>query len=233
MQSGVVSGLWPGWQCYDALLSLPYCIAMYLNPAEMDARHCYQILVAAIIPRPIAWISTRNAQGVSNLAPYSFFTVASCNPPVLCVTQVNPRNRAEKDTLANLRATGECVVNIVPPELAEAMNATCGDYPPGVSEFEAAGVAACPGHAVAAPGVLAAKVRFECRLRDTLIVSPDPMGGSVMLLDVVAMFIDDSISHGEQVDTGLLQVIGKLGGNGYCTTQARFELERPVIGSPN
>ncbi len=233
MPSHVVPSLWQPDKCYDAPLSLPYRVAMHLNPTEIDARHCYQILVGAVIPRPIAWISTIDAHGVSNLAPYSFFTVASCNPPVLCVNQVNPANRREKDTLANLRATGECVVNIVPPGQVEAMNASCGDYPPGVSEFEAVGIASSRSHVVKAPGVLAAQVRFECRLRDTLIISPNPMGGSMMLLDVVSMFIDDSIAHGNQIDTALLAVVGKLGGNGYCTTEARFELERPVITATN
>lgn len=202
---------------------------MYFNPAEIDARHCYQLLVGAIIPRPIAWISTINAHDMSNLAPYSFFTVASCNPPVLCVTQVNPRNRPEKDTLANLRATGECVVNIVSQDQAEAMNASCGDYPPGVSEFAAVGIATVSSHNVKPPGVLAAKVRFECRLREVIVISPEPMGGSMMLLDVVAIFVDDAISHHGSIDPALLQAIGKLGGNGYCTTGERFELERPVI----
>lgn len=202
---------------------------MYLKPAETDARHCYQLLVGAIIPRPIAWISTLAANGVSNLAPYSFFTVASCNPPVLCVTQVNPRNRPEKDTLANLRATGECVVNIVSQDQAEAMNASCGDYPPGVSEFVALGIATVASQRVKPPGVLAARVRFECRLRDTLIISPEPMGGSMMLLDVVGIFVDDAIRNQGTIDPALLQAIGKLGGNGYSTTGERFELERPLM----
>ena len=202
---------------------------MQVSPSEIDARQCYQLLVGAILPRPIAWVSTIDANGISNLAPYSFFTVASCNPPVLCVNQVNPRNRPEKDTLANLRATRECVVNIVSQAQAEAMNASCGDYPPGVSEFDAIGIATSASRSVGAPGVRDAKVRFECRLREVIIISPGPLGGSMMLLDVVDMYIDDAILKDGSIDNRLLEAIGKLGGNFYTTTGQTFELERPVI----
>ena len=202
---------------------------MQINPVDLEPQACYRLLVGSIIPRPIAWISTLSPDGISNLAPYSFFTVASCNPPVLCVTQVQPRNRLAKDTLANLRATGECVVNIVNAEMAAVMNATCADYPPEVSEFAAVGIACVNSQVVAAKGVTAAQVRFECKLRELIEVSASASGGTLMLLDVVHIYVDDQIMVNQQIAPHLLDVIGKLGGDHYATTRDRFELARPVL----
>lgn len=201
---------------------------MEFNPATLDPNTVYRLLVGSIVPRPIAWISTLSADGVANLAPYSFFTVASCNPPVLSVTQVNPRDRLSKDTLANLQATGACVVNIVSAALAEQMNATCADYPAGISEFTAAGIARAPSAVVAADGVADAPVRFECRLRQVIEVSAEPSGGTMMLLDVVHIHVADQVLAHGAIDPQLLDAVGKMGGNGYAHTRARFDLVRPV-----
>jgi flavin reductase (DIM6/NTAB) family NADH-FMN oxidoreductase RutF len=201
---------------------------MEFDPAAISANAVYRLLVHSILPRPIAWISTISADGVANLAPYSFFTVASCNPPVLSVTQVNPRDRLSKDTLANLKATGACVVNIVSAALAEQMNATCADYPPGVSEFTATGIARAPGMVVEADGVADAPVRFECRLRQVIEISAEPSGGTMMLLDVVHIHVADAVLVNGVIDPQLLDAVGKMGGNDYAHTRDRFDLARPV-----
>lgn len=201
---------------------------MEYDATALDANTVYRLMVHSIVPRPIAWISTVSAEGVTNLAPYSFFTVASCNPPVLCVTQVNPRDRAAKDTLTNLAATGAGVVNIVSAALAEQMNATCADYPPGVSEFTAAGIARAPGQAVPVDGVAQAPVRFECRLRQVIEISTEPSGGTMMLLDVVHIHVADSVLANGVIDPQLLDAVGKMGGNGYAHTRERFDLARPI-----
>ncbi|GAB2870282.1 flavin reductase family protein [Pseudoduganella ginsengisoli] len=201
---------------------------MEYHTATLDANTVYRVMVNSILPRPIAWISTVSADGVANLAPYSFFTVASCNPPVLSVTQVNPRDRPAKDTLTNLRATGACVVNIVSAALAEQMNATCADYPSGISEFDAVGITRAPGQAVAADGVAESPVRFECRLREVIEISPEPSGGTMMLLDVVHIHVADSVLANGVIDPQLLDAVGKMGGNGYANTRERFDLARPV-----
>jgi flavin reductase (DIM6/NTAB) family NADH-FMN oxidoreductase RutF len=202
---------------------------MNFDPAHIEATQCYKLMVASITPRPIAWVSSLSAAGVLNLAPYSFFTVASCNPPVLAVTQVNPRDRAAKDTLTNLRATQECVVNIVSEDQSALMNASCGDYPSDVSEFAVAGIASEPSHCVAVAGVKAAKVRFECRLREVLTISSLPMGGHMMLLDVVNIFVNESVIVEGQIAPHLLNTIGKLGGDLYTATNERFEMARPSL----
>lgn len=203
--------------------------AMNFDPLHIEAAQTYKLMVGSITPRPIAWISTLSSAGVLNLAPYSFFTVASCNPPVLAVTQVNPRDRAAKDTLTNLQATKECVVNIVSEELAEAMNASCGDYPPNVSEFVALGIECEPSQQVRVAGVKAAKVRFECVLREVVVISSLPMGGNMMFLDVVNIFVNESVLAEGQIAPHLLNAVGKLGGDLYSTTHERFEMARPIL----
>ena len=202
---------------------------MNFDPLLIDALQCYRLMVGSITPRPIAWISSLSKSGVHNLAPYSFFTVASCNPPVLVVTQVNPRDRVTKDTLANLRATAECVVNIVSEDLAAIMNETCGDYPPEISEFSVLGIEREKSHSVKPDSVKTARVRFECRLREVLEVSSLPMGGHMMLLDVVNIFVDESLVVDGQIAPHFLSTIGKLGGDWYSKTHERFEMQRPVI----
>ena len=194
----------------------------------LEPTRIYQLLVGAITPRPIAWISSLSETGVLNLAPYSFFTVASCVPPVLSITQVNPRGRRAKDTLTNLQTTGECVVNIVSAELAEVMNASCADYPADESEVEALDIAISASLSVKPAGVSAAKVRYECRLREIIQISSEPMGGTMMLLDVLSIYIDEAVMVDQKISPELLDSIGKIGGDDYSTTRDRFSMARPT-----
>ena len=202
---------------------------MYFDTAQTSPRDNYQLLTGAVVPRPIAWVSTLSEHGVANLAPYSFFTVASCKPPVLCVVQVNPRNRSEKDTLSNLQATRECVVNVVSHVLVDAMNTSCGDYPPEVDEFVKAGLEKSLSKAVTAPGVKDALVRFECNLREVKLIGEGAMGGSMMLLDVLGVEVNEAAMHDGLIANDLLDAVGKLAGDGYCTTRSTFELKRPKV----
>ena len=144
---------------------------MFLDLTSNADHNVYSYLVGGISPRPIAWISTLSEKGIANIAPYSFFTVASCNPPVLSVTQVNPRDHTNKDTLTNLLATKECVVNIVSHNLVKQMNQSCANYPNNVSEFDEVNIQQTPSLLVSPPSVEASKVRYECTLRDVITVS--------------------------------------------------------------
>ena len=189
----------------------------------------YRLLTGGVVPRPIAWVSTRSSQGIDNLAPFSFFTVASNQPPVLAVVQVNPAHRPAKDTLVNLRATKECVVNVVTQDLLDAMNATAAEYPPEISEFDAAGLTRCASQWVAPPGVQDASVRYECRLRVVLVLADAPMGGSMMLLDVVGVSVNDSLLRNDKLTPSLVDAVGKLGGDLYSSTREQSERQRPVL----
>jgi flavin reductase (DIM6/NTAB) family NADH-FMN oxidoreductase RutF len=201
---------------------------MFFTTTQLEAGQIYQHLVGAIVPRPIAWISTLNAQGIANLAPYSFFTVASVNPPILAVSHIAPRQNHAKDTLANLREHPECVVNIVSAELAEPMNASCAAVANEVDEFELAQVARSPSNLVKPPAVAAAKVRYECRLREIQQLSEAPAGGSLILLDVAGIYLgDDVINQDGKIDGTRLDAIGKLGGDNYSYTRDIFAMARP------
>lgn len=202
---------------------------MEFDPNTLPPQHCYQLMVGAIVPRPIAWISTIDEQGVSNLSPFSFFTVASVNPPVLAFNQVTPRTGGEKDTLRNLKATRQCVVNIVNQHLVDVMNASCANYPPGVSEFSAVGIPSTNSECVDAPGVADAPVRFECTLREVITIGTGAMGGQLVLLDVAHISVKDDILQDGKIRPDLLQAVGKMGGDDYSTTDDRFSLARPVL----
>lgn len=202
---------------------------MFLDLTDNSNHSVYSYLVGSISPRPIAWVSTLSEKGVANIAPYSFFTVASCNPPVLSVTQVNPRDNANKDTLNNLLATKECVVNIVSHSLVDQMNQSCANYPRDVSEFDAANIQRTPSQLVSVPSVAASKVRYECKLREVITISDEPSGGQMMLLDVVGIFLDDTVLVNGYIDPTRLDAVGKMGGDYFSTTKDKFALKRPQL----
>lgn len=202
---------------------------MFLDLTDNSNHSVYSYLVGGISPRPIAWVSTLSEKGVANIAPYSFFTVASCNPPVLSVTQVNPRDNANKDTLNNLLATKECVVNIVSHSLVDQMNQSCANYPRDVSEFDAANIQRTPSQLVSVPSVAASKVRYECKLREVITISDEPSGGQMMLLDVVGIFLDDTVLVNGYIDPTRLDAVGKMGGDYFSTTKDKFAIKRPQL----
>jgi len=206
---------------------------MQYNTSELDIAQLYPLLVGGIIPRPIAWVSTQSQQGIDNLAPYSFFSVASCTPPVLTMTQINAQPESDKDTLRNLKETQECVINIVSADLAEAMNASCANYAADISEFKAVQVASCDSETVAPKGVAQAKVRYECRLKEVITLSDQPGGGKLILLDVRHIYVEETLMKEGSIQSDKLNAIGKLGGNDYTYASADFELTRPVLETHN
>ena len=189
----------------------------------------YQLLVGGIIPRPIAWVSSQSTQGITNLAPYSFFSVASCNPPILTITHVNSQNGIAKDTLTNILETKECVVNVVTESEIELMNLSCASYPANESEIDVLGIETVASQLVNPPSIKASPVRYECRLRETLTLSDQPLGGVLILLDVVAVYVDNEVVEDDLIQVNLLKAVGKLGGNDYCRANADLTLQRPVI----
>ncbi|WP_127784041.1 flavin reductase family protein [Rhodococcus sp. X156] len=135
------------------------------DPAETGTRRFYQLMTSVVVPRPIAWVSTRSAAGVDNLAPHSFFTVAGVAPPVVQFTSVG-----RKDSLRNIEATGEFVVCLTPEPLFEQVNATGTDFDDDTSEFDTVGLVREPSRTVAPPRVASSPVALECRLRQVVEV---------------------------------------------------------------
>ncbi len=200
---------------------------MIFSCSEIEGRANYQLLSGGVTPRPIAWISTCSKEGVDNLAPFSFFTVASCNPPVLLYTQVTQSNGLDKDTLTNLIQTQECVVNIADTPLLEKMNMTSANLSFDQSEFRFADVESTPSHHVKALSVKDSPIRYECALREVLPISGLPAGGKIILLDVKYVYVRDDVYAEGKINQILLTAIGKLGGDYFSLSPNKVELGRP------
>lgn len=203
---------------------------MVIDPAEAGPQNIYKLLIGVIVPRPIAFVSTLSADGVRNLAPFSFFTAVSANPPVIAFSpMIRGGGGARKDTLENVEATGEFVVNIVSEDFAAQMNLCSGDYGPEVDEFAISGLTAIPSETVKPARVAESRVNMECRLLQVVHVSPKPLGGSIVLGEVLRFHVADELFSNYRIDPDLLQAIGRMGGPTYTRTADRFDLERPVV----
>tara|TARA_R110000744_G_scaffold307146_1_gene415362 strand:+ start:540 stop:1142 length:603 start_codon:yes stop_codon:yes gene_type:complete len=200
---------------------------MIFDVSKLENQEKYRLLNGGVTPRPIAWISTRSGGNIDNLAPYSFFTVASCNPPVLLYTQVTQRSGIDKDTLQNLIETGECVVNIVNSALLEKMNLTSASLTNDESEFDFADVESCASYKVQPRSVKDAPIRYECTLREVIPVSDLPTGGTVILLDVKFVYVRDDLYNNGNINQGLIDSVGKMGGDHFSFTSKNVELKRP------
>lgn len=202
---------------------------MEITPDMLKAAELYRILTGCVLPRPIAWVSSVADNGALNLAPFSFFNVASVKPPVLGFSPLVDEIRQDKDTLVNIRETGEFVVNIVSHKLAEKMNQTSAGYASDIDEFECAGLTAVASATVLPPGVAESLVRFECRLRQLISFGTAPYAGSLILGDVCHIHVHQDIYSDGKIDPDRLDAIGRLAGNFYATTRDRFAIARPVI----
>ncbi len=199
-----------------------------IDPSQHDYADIYKLMIGIVIPRPIAFVSTIDAAGARNLAPFSYFTACGSNPPVVCFcTAVRSEPRPHKDTLENIRATGEFVVNIVSEEIAEQMNKTSAEVPPEVDEFVLSGLTPLASDLVMPPRVAESKVQMECKLHQIVPVSDKPGGGILVLGEVLRFHILESVLDGYKVDPGKLKAIGRMGGPTYVRTQDRFDMERP------
>jgi flavin reductase (DIM6/NTAB) family NADH-FMN oxidoreductase RutF len=202
---------------------------MEINPEALAWRSLYKLMIGSILPRPIGWISSVDATGRPNLAPYSFFNAVCPNPPhVLFCPNVREIDGEDKDSLNNVRAAGEFVANIVTEPLAAAMNITSAELPAGINEFEAAGLTPVPSAVVGAPRVAESPIHFECRVVQIVNLSDAPGGGSVVIGRVVHLHIDDGLLVGEdKINLERLQPIGRLAGTSYCRVTDVFDMTRP------
>ena len=201
---------------------------MEINLSTARASSIYQHLIRVIAPRPIAWVSTVSATGVTNLAPFSFFTGVGSRPPSVLFCPANRRDGGPKDTLKNILETREFVINVVPYRLAEVMNLSSAELPSEESEFELTGLQISESAVVKAPGVSSSPIRMECRLLQHLALDDGPGGANIVLGEIVHMHLDDNVLDSTgYADPVLLDLIGRLGGAAYCRTTEQFELPRP------
>ncbi len=202
---------------------------MDINPSDLPDREVYKLLTASIVPRPIAWVSSVNASGQPNLAPFSFFNAVCSSPPtVLFCTGIRGVDKSPKDTYHNIRDTGEFVINFVTEALAEAMNMTAVEVPAHINEFERAGLTPAPGRTVSVPHVAESPIHFECTLREIVTISEAPGGGHVIIGTVTHMHFDESVYRdGNYIDLAAYQPIGRLMGSAYTRVTDVFDIIRP------
>ena len=202
---------------------------MIVDPGSTDHSSVYKLLIGSVVPRPIAFVSTISTEGAFNAAPFSFFTVASSNPPVVVFTVGNRKTPdPRKDTLRNITTARDFVVNIVSEEFGPKMNLCAGDYPPEVDEFEVSGLTPVPSDLVKAPRVAESHINMECRLLYTISMSNLINGGNLVLGEVVRFHIDDGYFNNFRIDQDKLRAIGRMAGNSYTRTQDRFDMIRPA-----
>ena len=188
-------------------------------------------MIGVIVPRPIAFVSSASPDGVLNLAPFSFFTGISANPPVICFCpMVRASDGLTKDTLRNIESTREFVVNIVSEDFVEAMNICSTEFPPEVNEFEKSGLTPIPSDLVKPPRVKESRVNLECKLVQIVTVSSKPLGGSIVLGEVLRFHVDDRLIDDFKIDPDKLKPVGRMGGPSYTRTTDRFDLVRPKTG---
>jgi flavin reductase (DIM6/NTAB) family NADH-FMN oxidoreductase RutF len=206
---------------------------MDIQPAAIAHRDLYHILISAVAPRPIAWISTLGKNGQPNLAPFSFFTVVSAAPPMLGFSPAprrvdkDPAAHETKDTLRNIRDAGEFVVNVVTFDQAESMNITSGDYVHSVNEFERAKLNLRASQVVGAPQVAESPVSFECKLVNIMDFGGPPATGHFVIGEIVSVHLDEGVLREGKLDRDALDLVGRMGGHQYSRTNQRFEMIRP------
>jgi flavin reductase (DIM6/NTAB) family NADH-FMN oxidoreductase RutF len=203
-----------------------------VDPGAYSARDVYKLMAGLIMPRPIALVSTVNAAGQPNLAPFSFFCgVGSAPPTLLFCPALRAGGAAEpasrKDTLENVEATGEFVVNVVSEAIAPAANITAAEVPPDVDEFALAGLTPLPSETVRPPRVAESPAQMECKLLQVIYTSREPSGGVIVLGEILRFHVRADLVDNFRVDPAGLDAVGRMAGNTWVRTRDRFELVRP------
>lgn len=195
---------------------------MQIDPATHSGADNYKLLTNIVVPRPIAWVSTQDQDGVVNLAPFSFFNAVAGNPLYLIVSIGRNDDGSLKDTARNIEANREFVVNMVTEELFDAMNVSAADFPPGQSELEAAGLHTADSVQIKTPRLAEAAASMECRLHST-----QQLGANTLVIGEVVMFhIADQLID-KRLHINDFAPIGRLGSPSvYCRTTDRFDVAR-------
>jgi len=202
---------------------------LHFEPGKDAPADLYKLMIGMVVPRPIAFVSSLDARGIRNLAPFSYFMACSADPPVVCFVSAHRSGPLPaKDTLTNILATKEFVVNIVSEDFVERMNLTAADVPPEVDEFMLAGLTPLASELVQPPRVAESHAHMECRLRQTLPIS-NAVGATNTIIfgDVLRFHVDEAVIDGYKIDPAKLKAIGRMGGPTYTRTRDLFYLIRP------
>ena len=197
---------------------------MILDPRALPANLVYRFLISAVVPRPIAFVSSQGLSGNTNLAPFSYFNAIASEPPLVAIA-IGDRADDPKDTLRNIRETQEFVVNVVSEPLLDAMVRTAGEWPRGVSEFGPAGLTPAPSERVRPPYVAESPLQLECRLHREIA-----LGNSILVVgEVVLARVRDDVMTDGRVDPAKLAPVGRLGGELYAPLGPVLKRARPKV----
>lgn len=200
---------------------------MFWDAEKVAEPIAYKLMAATIMPRPIAWVVTQDREGRLNAAPYSFFNAMGSDPPTIAIGIQSDPGRGFKDTAANIHATGEFVVNLVPEDMVQAMNITALDAPAGMDELDIAGLETLPSVTVKPPRIKGSPVAFECRMLASVVTGPHQ---TVIIGRIHGFHVaDDCVLNPERahIDTPKLNLVARSYGSTYVRAKDTFELARP------
>jgi flavin reductase (DIM6/NTAB) family NADH-FMN oxidoreductase RutF len=201
---------------------------MEIDVARAAVVDVYHMLVGLVTPRPIAWVTTRSPAGVVNLAPFSFYNLFGANPPVVVISPTLTRDGRRKDTLVNIAASGEFVINAATERHAEAINRTSAPLPPDESEVELVGLATMPSRRVGPPRLADVPFALECRVRQIVPVGDGPISANLVIAEVVTVVVDDAVLDDRgQPDPRRIRAVARMGSDFWCRTTDLFEQGRP------
>ena len=200
---------------------------MKIDPRNLENRELHELFMSAVLPRPIAFVSTVGDDGVFNAEPFSCISPLCLKPTRVCFNIGRKRNGQKKDTLRNIESVKEFVINVVDEALAEPMNMAAAEYPPEVDEFKETGLTPLKSEIVRPPMIAESPVRLECRLKQILEFGDDSDGSHIIIGEVLLVHVKDELWTGIDIDVTRLKPIGRLGAQLYCRTTDVFEMKRP------
>jgi flavin reductase (DIM6/NTAB) family NADH-FMN oxidoreductase RutF len=201
---------------------------MEIEVAGSQPVDIYRLLISCVTPRPIAWVTSIDAHQRVNLAPFSFFNAFGADPPIVVFAPNRKRDGSKKDTLANVEATGDFVVNAAVASLAEQVNLSSKELPYGESEVELTGLSLAPSKKVKTPRLAESPLHMECVLRQVISIGEKQLSANLVIGEVVLFHVDDSLLDAQgRIDPRKAKTIARLGGNYYCHTSELFEMQRP------
>lgn len=201
---------------------------MQIEPGTTPLPELFHALLSVVAPRPIAWVTTLGPNGIVNLAPFSFFNAFSSNPPVIVFSPTLRRDGTKKDTLRNIEALPEFVVNVAVEALAEKVNLSSKEIPPDESEVVLTELHTLPSNKVRPPRLAESPVNLECVVRQIIPLGNISVSGNLVIGDVIMMHIAESVlDENKRVDPRKLKTIARLGGDYYCRSTDLFEMKRP------
>ncbi len=201
-----------------------------INPSSADTRQVYQLLLHAVSPRPIAFVSTLSQNGDKNLAPFSFYMAGGANPPSVAFSPCNDRSGKPKHTLVNIQQTKEFVINLVTESISRQMNQTSYEYPYGISEWEKAGLTPLPSQLVSPPRVAESLIHLECTLFQIVEHGSGPSAANYIIGEVKYLHFAESIFDGDNIHVENIGYIARMAGDWYtiANKNSMFTLPRPT-----